>query len=161
MISAFSQLTAAQIKFHHPFTLSDLVILKCCANTTCCQQAAPPPFSQRGETHYSHWSLHSPKMLISPPWLDLFKNAIFMNAVLQQQGNRHGWGWTQGLQKRPWEGLMGLGPGQAGLRCQPGWPAELPAPWPLLPAPPPGTWGGKLQFWRQETAVSAAHGGCT
>lgn len=52
---------SAQIKFHHPFTLSDLVILKCCANTACCQQAAPPPFSQWGETHCIHWSLHSPK----------------------------------------------------------------------------------------------------
>lgn len=50
---------------------------------------------------------------------------------------------------------------QAGLKRQPGWPTELTAAWPLLPAPLPGTQGGKLQYWRQETAVSAAHGGCT
>lgn len=28
----------------------------------------------------------------------------------QQQGNRDGWGWTKGLQKRRQESMMGLGP---------------------------------------------------
>lgn len=160
MISAFSQLTAAQIKFHHPFTLSNLVILKCCANTACCQQAAPPPFSQWGETHCIHWSLHSPKNAHFSTVARSFQRCHFhecsTRAVREQ-------GWM-GLDQRAPKEISGECDGagaQAGMKCQPGWPTELTAPWPLLPVPLPGTQGGKLQYWRQEIAVPAAHGGCT
>lgn len=112
MISAFSQSTAAQIKFHHPFTLSDLVILKCCANTTFCQQPAPPP-SPSGEKHITAIGLHPDiplNLFISPPWSDVFKDAIVLNVAVQQGGDRDGWGWTKGLQKRLQESKMGLEP---------------------------------------------------
>lgn len=153
MISAFSQLTAIQIKFHHPFTLSDLVILKCCANTTCCQLQAAPPFFQCRETHYSHWSLHSPKNAHFSTTVDLSKDAIFMNAALTA-AREQGW---MGLDQRAPKETSGDHDGagaQAGLKFWPAWLAELTAPWPLLPVPPPGAQGGKLQCWRQETAVS-------
>lgn len=72
MISAFSQLTATQIKFHHPFTLSDLVILKHCANTICCQQPAPPPLPG-GEKHIPAIGLYPyiPLKMIISPLLDI------------------------------------------------------------------------------------------
>lgn len=46
-----------------------------------------------GEKHITAIGPYIPlKMLVSPPWLDLLKNAIFMNVALKQQGNRDGWG---------------------------------------------------------------------
>lgn len=48
------------------------------------------------------------------------QRCIFINVALQQQGNRDGWGWTKGLQKRLQESMMGLGP-----RPRQGWNASL------------------------------------
>lgn len=166
MISAFSQLTATQIKFHHPFTLSDLVILKHCANRTCCQPPAAPPLLS-GEKHipaigvYPYVPL---KMIISPPLAKSTQRCHFRDHECSTTAAR-GWEGMRLDRGAPAE-TSGEQDGagdqpQAGLKCQPGWLTELMTARPLLPAPPLGTQGGQLPYQGQETGVSAAHGGCT
>lgn len=166
MISAFSQLTATQIKFHHPFTLSDLVILKRCANTTCCQQPAPPPLPS-GEKHIPAIGLYPYiplKMIISPLLAKSIQRCHFCGHEHSTTAAR-GQEWMRLDQGVPAEASgerdgAGDQP-QEGLKCQPGQTTRIMTARPLLPAPPQGTWGRELPYRQQETRVSAACGGCT
>lgn len=166
VISAFSQLTATQIKFHHPFTLSDLVILKHCANRTRCQPPAAPPLLS-GEKHIPAIGVYPYvllKMIISPPLAKSIQRCPFHDHECSTTAAQ-GWERMRLDRGAPAE-TSGEQDGagdqpQAGLKFQPGQLTELMTARPLLPAPPLGTQGGELPYQGQETGVSAAHGGCT
>lgn len=137
--------------------MSDLVIPKHCANATCCQQPDPPPLPS-GKKHIPVIGLYPYvplKMIISPLLAKSMQICHFYDHECSSTAAR---AWERmRLDQRAPAGTSGEQDGardqpQAGLKCQPGWLAEITAALPLLPAPLLGTRGGELLYQRRRLA---------